>query len=391
MPSFFDFILLQRFKKWFNPADEQTAYQQNRGCADHVFFLRCLTQHAKRYKKKLFLIAIDFDGAFDKVSRSHLIRKLCLFGAGTVFTACLASISMCTDNVIFRGLSHASYKLYSGIKQGSPLSPFLFFFYIDDVFNFLGKIYDGGRNVLDKLHVPIHADDATVIARDREGAICKLESMIDYCNQNFILSQYTKCEFLAVNGNNVDCSPLPFGGKILNNVVHIFLLGSHITSNASVKDEMKLHMKLRHKSVIKFYNFIRSNKLSPLSVKLKVLKSCVISSILYNCETFGDYVPKDIDSTYTKMLKCCFNARSNISNDILFIESGFLPIKAIILMRQFKFYKRFCKSIKNGSRREKMFNILLTEETNFIQHYKRLSSRYSCIEDIANEYKNEIK
>ena len=128
-----------------------------------------------------------------------------------------------------------------------------------------------------------------------------------------------------------------------------------------------------------------------LSVKLKVLKSCVISSILYNCETFGDYAPKDLDSTYTKMLKCCFNARSSISNDILFIESGFLPIKAIILMRQFKFYKRFCKSIKNGSRREKMFNILLTEETNFVQHYKRLSSRYSCIEDIANEYKNEIK
>ena len=114
---------------------------------------------------------------------------------------------MCTDNVIFRSLSHAPYKLYSGIKQGSPLSPFLFLFYIDDVFNFLGRIYDGGRNVLDKLHVLIHADDATVIARDREGAICKLKSIIDYCNLNFIVPQYTKCEFLAVNGNNVDCSP----------------------------------------------------------------------------------------------------------------------------------------------------------------------------------------
>ena len=350
-----------------------------------------MTQHTKRYKKKLFLIAIDFDGAFDRVSRSHLIRKLCLFGAGFIFTTCLASIYMCTDNVIFRGNSHVTYKLYSGIKQGSPLSPLLFLFYIDDVFNFLGRIYDGGKNILDVLHLLIHADDATVIARDREGAIGKLKLMLDYCNLNHIIPQYTKCEFLVINGNEEDCSPLQFGDKKLNHVDHIVLLGSHLTNSASVKEEMKLHMSLRFKSVIKFYNFIRTNKMAPLSVKLKTLKSCVISSLLYNCETFGGYVPKDLESTYTKMLKCCFNVRLNVPNDILYTESNFLPIKAVILIRQFRFYQRFRESIKNGSRREKMLNILLDQGTNFIQHYERLMSKYSCVEDIINEYKNDIK
>ena len=136
LAKLFDFILLSRFTRWFTPADEQTAYQANRSSADHVFLLRCITQHAKRFKKQVFLIAIDFDGAFDRVSRARLIRKLCLFGAGTIFTSCIASIYMSTENVIFRDDSHVRYKLYSGIKQGLPLSPLLFLFYINDVFDF---------------------------------------------------------------------------------------------------------------------------------------------------------------------------------------------------------------------------------------------------------------
>ena len=33
----FDFILLKRFTNWFKPHDAQTAYQEGRSSADHVF------------------------------------------------------------------------------------------------------------------------------------------------------------------------------------------------------------------------------------------------------------------------------------------------------------------------------------------------------------------
>ena len=102
LAKLFDSILFERFRKWFNPSDPQTAYQSKRGGADHVFLTRCLIQRAKLYKEKLFVIAIDFDGAFDRISRSVLIRKLVLFGAGTMFITCLASIYMHTDDIIFR-------------------------------------------------------------------------------------------------------------------------------------------------------------------------------------------------------------------------------------------------------------------------------------------------
>ena len=89
----------------------------------------------------LYIIAADFDGVFDGISRSVLMGMLVLFGAGTIFTSCIASIYMCTENVSFRGKEHVMYDLFSGIKQGLPLSPMLFIFYINDICDLFDGIY----------------------------------------------------------------------------------------------------------------------------------------------------------------------------------------------------------------------------------------------------------
>ena len=391
LAKLFDTVFLRRFKRWFTPADEQTAYTPERGSPDHVFLIRCMLQYAKRTKQTLFLIAIDFDGAFDRVCRSTLIKKLCLFGAGAVFTACLASIYMCTDNIIYRGDSNVKFKLYSGIKQGLPLSPLLFLFYINDIFDFFGALYDGGKKFFDVLHILIHADDATIIASSRNDAICKLKTMLIYCGLNKIIPQFTKCEFLVANGTEEDRAPLPFGDTSLDCVEHLLLLGSHLTHHASLFDEGELHMKKRFSSVVKYYNFLRSNRSAPTKVKMKVLRSCVTTSLLHNCEAFGPDIPKDLEPTYLKLLKSCFNVRSSTPNFILYIESGFLPIKFIIYLRQYKFYKRFRQSIHAKSRREKMMSLLLEQQTKFLKHYEKLVSNYASTDEILNEGLDFVK
>ena len=83
--KWFDFLLLKRFQNWFSPADEQTAYQQGKSCSDHIFLLRCLISFTKLKKVKFYICTVDFDGAFDRVSRNILLQKLALFGAGSTF------------------------------------------------------------------------------------------------------------------------------------------------------------------------------------------------------------------------------------------------------------------------------------------------------------------
>ena len=61
---------------------------------------------------------------------------------------------------------------------------------------------------------------------------------------------------------------------------------------------------------------------------------------------------------------------------IVYIESGFLPIKAVALMRQLKFYERFFDTVEENSRRDKMLKFLTEEEnrTAYIQNYQDLHS-----------------
>ena len=120
------------------------------------------------------------------------------------------------------------------------------------------------------------------------------------------------------NGTEEDRVPLPFGDTSLDCVDHLLLLGSHLTHHASLFDEGELHMKKRFSSAIKYYNFLRSNRSAPTKVKMKVLKSCVMHSLLHNCEAFGPDIPKDLEPTYLKLLKSCFNVRSSTPNFILY-------------------------------------------------------------------------
>ena len=175
----------------------------------------------------------------------------------------------------------------------------------------------------------IHADDTTLIADSKELATSKLRSLLYYCNFNKIIPQYTKCNFVVINGDNNDMLPLSFGDAFIDNCDSIPLLGSDLTQTGNIKDDMKLHIKKRYSSCIKFYNFLCSNKLAPLEVKLEILKPCVINSLLYNYETFSDWCPKDLENIYYNLIKATLQVRSSTPNAFDLIETGFLPLMAI--------------------------------------------------------------
>ena len=59
--------------------------------------------------------------------------------------------------------------------------------------------------------------------------------------------------------------------------------------------------------------------------------------------------------------------------------------------RQLKFYQRFRDSLQPKSRRDIVFRFLLENETSYLKHYVRLSSKYTSTKDIVSECRDEIK
>jgi hypothetical protein len=273
------------------------------------------------------------------------------------------------------------------------LSPLLFLFYVNDIFHFFQAAHRNVTNVIYEIvHVLMHADDANILASTRDIAVSKLRTLLTYCNLNCIIPQYKKCEYIVINGDEKDREPLPFGDKVLMHTTHLETLGSHLAASGILADDLKLHMKKRYKSSIKFYNFLRENKVAPLMIKLKVLRACVVNSLLYNCETFGNLIPDDLEKTYNKLLRRTLNVRANTPALTLYIESGFLPIKALIFARQLNFFIRYRdRAFEINTPRTQLFAKLMQETTGYMQHYLNLCDTYDCAEDIYKKMSEEVR
>ena len=84
-------------------------------------------EFSQRYNLEGRMICIDFKKAFDTVSRDFLFRTLTSFGFGPSFLQWIHTfynnISSC---VINNGFSTQPFAVERGVRQGDPLSAYLF-------------------------------------------------------------------------------------------------------------------------------------------------------------------------------------------------------------------------------------------------------------------------
>ena len=124
---------------------------------------------------------------------------------------------------------------------------------------------------------------------------------------------------------------------------------------------------------------------------MKVLESCVVSSLLFNCECFGSHVPEGLESLYHKMIKSCLGVKNSVPNEVVLIESGMPSLCALIYSRQFNFVQRFTSSLADESPRKLVMNHIWNHQYEFTDHYKNLVSNYRTKDEILNKFDNELK
>ena len=89
--------------------------------------VRLLIEYARKTRKKLFILFIDFEKAYDKVDRAKLFELLKSAGCGKVMLEILKAIYRNT-RFLFKMVAILSNM---GVKQGSSASSLLFTIYVD--------------------------------------------------------------------------------------------------------------------------------------------------------------------------------------------------------------------------------------------------------------------
>ncbi|XP_071727214.1 uncharacterized protein [Rutidosis leptorrhynchoides] len=105
----------------------QSAFVKGRFILDGALIANEATDYLKKNKRKSLIFKVDFEKAFDSLSWEFLLEIMERMGFGCKWRkwilACLKSASV---SVLVNGSPTHEFNLERGIRQGDPLSPFLF-------------------------------------------------------------------------------------------------------------------------------------------------------------------------------------------------------------------------------------------------------------------------
>ena len=114
--------------------EEQAGFRAGRGCIDQIFTLRQLLEHRHIYRRPTIVVILDIQVAFDSIDRGALWNCLISNGVPEKYVSILKVVySQTSGKVRAYGEFSPAFKVTSGVRQGCPISPFLFNFAIDDI------------------------------------------------------------------------------------------------------------------------------------------------------------------------------------------------------------------------------------------------------------------
>ena len=298
------------------------------------------------------------------------------------------TLYLVTDAYIFlNGEYSRKLNITAGVLQGSSSSTLLFMAYTSDIIELFNKTFPS-EELLQLYHILLHADDSLILATSKVSLVNKFIKLGEYCKENNIKLQLGKCCFLAINSN--EKSDIVIGNDIIVNKSEFVYLGSIITDKGNVSCDVKAEIKKKEKKLNQFIAFLTQNRNAPLAVKEKVLESCILSTVLYNCETWGNADLSNLEKKYRKALKYMLGVRKSTINEFPYIELGKPTLTSMVHKRQLKYYRQ-CMFERDRPMQRYIIQKASDANTPFIKHYIHLNAKYNSPDDITKESLVEMR
>ena len=168
-----------------------------------------ILEYTERFKINGRLIAIVFKKAFDSVNREFLFRTLSAARFGFPFIQWIHTfynnISSCVSN---NGFATAHFDIQRGVRQGDPLSPYLFIIVLETLASTI-RSDNGIRGIMldgQEIKIGLFAYDLTGFLKNDKSLIKFLELVLLFGKCSGLVINHDKSEILLL-GNSFPAPP----------------------------------------------------------------------------------------------------------------------------------------------------------------------------------------
>ena len=220
--------------------EEQAGFRVGRGCRDQIFVMRQLAEKTLEKDGKMYAAFIDPEKAYDKVWREDMWRTLATYGvSGKLLRAVKALYENSKARVRVEDELMECFEVQQGVRQGCPLSPWLFNVFLDMVAQEARAQFNGEVR-LDKctMQLLMFADDTVLLAETEEDLQHNVKEFSEAVKRHRLAMNTDKTTTMVFSKKQADCS-VEVGGRKLENAGKQAYLGVILSEDGRMECELE--------------------------------------------------------------------------------------------------------------------------------------------------------
>ena len=235
-------ILSDRLREETNGVvmDEQGGFRPGQGCVDQIFNVRQVIEKVFEKDRVAFAAFVDLEKAYDSVSRDKLWLALKEYNVSKQLLSAMQSLYENRWARVRVGERESpQFQVRKGVRQGCPLSPWLFNVFIDKIVSEARKRFQGSVKLsTGQVEVLLFADDLMVLAESEEALQNNLQVVNDELEVWGMRANWLKTKVMRIARKPEECR-IEVNGERVEQVEEMKYLVAMISGNGSMDGEVE--------------------------------------------------------------------------------------------------------------------------------------------------------